>query len=171
MGKVLSEAAVTQYQRDGFYFPIDVLTEEEVAVVRSRLEAFEKTLGHPISGEYRGKSHLIFTWVDTLMRNPRILDAVEDLIGHDILCWSTVWWVKEAGSNAFVSWHQDVKYWGLDTNDLVTVWLALSPATRESGCMRILPGSHKGEVLPHEDQYHDANMLTRGQTIASAIDD
>ena len=158
MGKVLTEDALTQYERDGFFFPIRVLTADEVEVARSRLETFEATQGHPISGEYRGKSHLIFTWVDALMRNPRILDAVEDLIGPDILCWSTVWWIKEVGSDAFVSWHQDGRYWGLDTNDLVTVWLALSPATQESGCMRILSGSHKGAVLPHKVQYHDANM-------------
>ena len=170
MAKVLSDHALTQYETDGYLFPIDVLTLAEVAAIRAKLEAFEASQGQPVNGAQRGKSHLLFTWVDALMRHPKIVDAVEDLIGPDILCWSTVWWIKEARSDTFVSWHQDVRYWGLDTSDLVTVWLALSPATVQSGCMRILPGSHKGEVMPHRDEYKDDNLLTRGQEIAVPID-
>ena len=58
-----------------------------------------------------------------------ILDAVEDLIGPDILCRNTFFWVKESGTETFVSWYQDLNDWGLDTDDLSTAWLALSPAT------------------------------------------
>ena len=76
---------------------------------------------------------------------------VEDIIGPDILCWNTIIWIKEARSPSYVSWHQDLNYWGLDANDLVSAWLALSPATVESGCMRVLPGSHAEEALPHDD--------------------
>ena len=171
MAKVLSDRALVQYETDGYFFPIDVLTHAEVTVTRAKLEAFEAHQGQPVNGAQRGKSHLLFTWVDELMRHEKILDAVEDLIGPDILCWSTVWWIKEAFSDTFVSWHQDVRYWGLDTSDLVTVWLALSPATVQSGCMRILPGSHKGEVMPHSDEFKDDNLLTRGQEIAVPIDE
>jgi ectoine hydroxylase-related dioxygenase (phytanoyl-CoA dioxygenase family) len=114
---------------------------------------------------------LLFKWVDDLMRHEKILDAVEDLIGPDLLCWNTLFWIKEAGSESYVSWHQDLRYWGLDTNDLVSVWLALSPASLESGCMHVLPGSHKGELLPHKDEYEPDNLLTRGQEIAVEVDD
>lgn len=171
MTKVLSENALESYARDGYYFPIEVLKPNEVARYRSKLEAYENREGHPIAGPARSKSHLLFTWVDELIRLPKVLDAVEDLIGPDILCWSTLWWIKETDSEAFVSWHQDVRYWGLDTDELVTAWLALSPATLESGCMRVLPGSHKGEVMPHSDEYKDENLLTRGQEIAVPIDE
>jgi ectoine hydroxylase-related dioxygenase (phytanoyl-CoA dioxygenase family) len=105
------------------------------------------------------------------MRTPRILDAVEDLIGSDLLCWNTLFWVKEAGSESFVSWHQDYNYWGLDSRDLVTVWLALSPASVESGCMKVMPGSHKKGSMPHADKYNDDNMLTRGQEISKGVDE
>jgi ectoine hydroxylase-related dioxygenase (phytanoyl-CoA dioxygenase family) len=81
------------------------------------------------------------------------------------MVWSTDWWIKEANSPQFVSWHQDSQYWGLDTDKLITVWVALSPATIQSGCMRVLPGSHLGQDLVHEETYHDDNMLTRGQSI------
>ena len=166
MAKRLNRAAVDQYREEGYYFPIDVLDADEVAADRARLEAFEAGQGQPVHGPQRSKSHLLFKWVDDLMRHPRILDAVEDLIGPDILCWNTIFWIKEADSPSFVSWHQDVRYWGLDT-----AWVALSPATEESGCMRVLPGSHREEVLPHRDEYHDDNLLTRGQEIAVEVDE
>jgi ectoine hydroxylase-related dioxygenase (phytanoyl-CoA dioxygenase family) len=105
------------------------------------------------------------------MHHTKILDAVEDLIGPDILCWNTFFWIKEPLSETFVSWHQDLRYWGLDTDHLVSVWLALSPATPETGCMRVLPGSHKGDLLPHTDEYKQHNLLTRGQEIAVEVDE
>ena len=171
MPKILTEAAISQYSREGYFFPLTILDENQVAANRTRLEAFEESRGEPIGGALRNKSHLLFKWVDDLMRHETVLDAVEDLIGHDLLCWNTLFWVKEGGSDTFVSWHQDLRYWGLDTSDLVTVWLALSPATPESGCMRVLPQSHVGELLPHEDGYQAHNMLTRGQEISVEVDE
>ena len=171
MSKLLNENAIAQYNREGYYFPVKILDAEQVAANRARLEKFEDAQGSPISGAQRSKSHLLFTWVDDLMRHAKILDAVEDLIGPDILCWNTFFWIKEPLSETFVSWHQDLRYWGLDTDHLVSVWLALSPATLETGCMRVLPGSHKGDLLPHADEYKENNLLTRGQEIAVEVDE
>ena len=171
MPKVLTADAIAQFTQDGFYFPIKILDDQQVAACRTHLEDFERTQGEPIGGVQRNKAHLLFKWIDDLMRHPTILDAVEDLISPDLLCWNTFFWNKEAGSDTFVSWHQDLRYWGLDTNDLVTVWLALSPATLESGCMRVLPGSHQGDLLPHKDEYRPDNMLTRGQEIEVEVDE
>ena len=171
MPKVLSEDAIAQYHREGYFFPVRILDDEGVAANRRRLEEFESRQGKPVEGAQRSKSHLLFKWVDDLMRDSTLLDAVEDLIGRDILCWNTIFWIKEAGGQSFVSWHQDLRYWGLDTNDLVSVWLALSPATLESGCMHVLPGSHKGDLLPHNDEYQQDNLLTRGQEIAVKVDE
>ncbi len=171
MLKLLNENAIAQYNREGYYFPVRILDDEQVAANRARLEKFESTQGSPIEGAQRSKSHLLFTWVDGLMRYEKILDAVEDLIGPDILCWNTFFWIKEPLSETFVSWHQDLRYWGLDTDNLVSVWLALSPATLETGCMRVLPGSHKGDLLPHTDEYKQHNLLTRGQEVAVKVDE
>ena len=119
----------------------------------------------------RSKCHLLFKWVDDVMRDEKILDTIEDLIGPDILCWNTLFCTKEPHRESFVSWHQDLNYCGLDTDELVTVWLAISSATTESGCMSVLPGSHKGELMPHRDEYQRDNMLTRGQEIAVEVDE
>ncbi|NIS05726.1 MAG: phytanoyl-CoA dioxygenase [Gammaproteobacteria bacterium] len=171
MTRVLTQAALAQYREQGYTFPVPVLEDDEVARLRGKLEAFESAQGHPLQGAQRSKSHLLFKWLDDLMRDGRILDAVEDLIGPDILCWNTIFWIKEAHSQSYVSWHQDLKYWGLDCDDLVTAWVALSPATEQSGCMRVLPGSHRGQMLPHDDIYDEDNMLTRGQEIAVEVDE
>ncbi len=72
---------------------------------------------------------------------------------------------------SFVSWHQDNTYWGLSSDKVITAWLALSPAQTENGCMRVMPGTHRGESLTHEDRYHTDNMLTRGQEITRGVDD
>lgn len=169
--KALSPAALDQFRRDGWYSPLDILSEAEAADLRARLEAVEAAQGGALNGAQRNKSHLLFKWLDDLIRDARIVDAMEDILGPDILCWNTLFWTKEAESPQFVSWHQDSNYWGLAGGEVVTAWLALSPATEESGCMRVLPGTHLGPPLRHEDLYNAANMLTRGQEIRDPIDE
>lgn len=168
---VLTEAQVRQFNDAGYVFPVPVLKPEEVQDLRGRLEAFEATQGGKLEPAQRNKSHLLFKWVDDLIRDERVLDPVSELIGDDLLCWNTLFWIKDAGSESFVSWHQDTRYWGLSSDKVVTAWLALSPATPESGCMRVLPGTHVGDVLEHQDRYDANNMLTRGQEIADAVDE
>ncbi len=171
MAKALSAEAIEQYRRDGYYFPVPVLSQHEVADLRARLEAFEATQGGKLQAAQRNKSHLLFKWLDDLIRDPRVVDPMEDLLGPDILCWNTLFWIKDAGSPSFVSWHQDITYWGLAGGDVVTCWLALSPASETSGCMRVMPGSHQGALMAHEDRFAEGNMLTRGQEISDAIDE
>lgn len=166
MGKRLSADEVSRYRRDGFHFPLRVLTAEEARGYRDRLEAHERATGAPIAGNMRHKVHLLFTWANRLARHPAILDAVEDVIGPDILCWSTSFFIKEAHSPSFVSWHQDATYWGLSTDDVITAWVALADAPVESGAMKFWPASHLKKQLEHRDTFDKDNMLTRGQEIA-----
>jgi len=167
--KSLTPAAVEQYRRDGYYHPVPVLTAEEVATLRGHLEAFERGQGQPLQGAYRHKPHLLFTWLWDLVCHPRILDAVEDVLGPDLMCWTASFFIKEARDPGFVSWHQDATYWGLSSPDVITAWVALSPATIESGAMQVMPGSHRRQ-LAHRDTFHPDNLLTRGQEIAVDVD-
>jgi len=166
MGKLLTDEDVAQYRRAGYHFPVRALSADEAHAYRDRLEAQERKLGGPLSGNMRHKVHLLFTWANELARHPRILDAVEDIIGPDILCWSTTFFTKEAHSPAFVSWHQDATYWGLSTNDVITAWVAFADAPVESGAMKFWPGSHLKKQLEHRDTFAADNLLTRGQEIA-----
>src|SRR5262245_25621625 len=104
MGKLLSASAVEQYLRDGYYHPVRVLSPAEALTLRRKLEAAEAAHGGPFAGSYRHKPHLLFAWLDALIRMPAILDAVEDLIGPNILCWSSSFFTKEANTSDYVSW-------------------------------------------------------------------
>lgn len=163
---VLKSSETEQFERDGFISPISVLSKEEAGDFRRQLESVETRQGGALFPEQRSKSYLLFKWLNDLVQDPRILDPISQLIGPDILLWNTLFWIKEAGSKSFVSWHQDTKYWGLSSDQVVTAWIALSDAGIEEGCMRVMPGTHRGETLLHEDRYHNDNMLTRGQEIS-----
>ena len=170
MGKRLATTAIRQYREAGYYFPIRVLSTEEAARCRDRLESVERELGGPLRGIYRIKPHLLLTWLNDLVRHPAILDAVEDVIGPDILCWNTSFFTKEAGSTGYVSWHQDATYWGLSEPDVVTAWVAFTDSTPRNGNMQIVPGSHRHQA-PHLDTFHPDNLLSRGQEIAVEVDE
>lgn len=170
MPKLLSAAAVEAYRREGFYAPVRVMSADQARVYRQSLETHEAQLGQPLQGNLRHKVHLLFTWADALVHHPAVLDAIEDAIGPDILCWTTNFFIKEAHSPGFVSWHQDSTYWGLDPDEVITAWIALSDVTEESGYMQVIPGSHKVDQLPHVDTFHKDNLLSRGQEIAVEVD-
>jgi len=159
------------YEAQGFAAPIRVLDPEMAEAARQRLEAFEAWRG-PVEAKMQSrKTHLLLTWFDALVRDTRVLDAVEAIIGEDILCWGTSLFIKEPGDGNFVSWHQDITYWGLEpATGVITAWVALSPATRDTGCMRMAPGSHK-QLLEHRATDDASNLLTRGQEIADGIDE
>ena len=166
----LTPEQVSAYHRDGYVFPVRVMGPEDAAYYRRCLETHEAQAGKPLQGNFRHKTHLLFTWADALVHHPAILDAVEDVIGPDILCWTTNFFIKEAASPGFVSWHQDSTYWGLDPDDVITAWVAFTDVTPENGYMQFIPGSHKIAQLPHVDTFHRDNLLSRGQEIAVEVD-
>ncbi|HEY5310408.1 MAG TPA: phytanoyl-CoA dioxygenase family protein, partial [Casimicrobiaceae bacterium] len=97
-------------------------------------------------------------------------DAIEDLYGPNLLCWSTNFFIKEAANPAFVSWHQDSTYWGLNKPDVVTAWVALTASNEANGAMGFIPGTHTAEQIPHRDTFAKHNLLTRGQEVAVDVD-
>ena len=161
----LSSAQVAAYRERGILHPLRALDEDQLADVRARYLGNADT----IKGRHNQKPHLLYPWLDAVVRHPAILDAVESLLGPDLLCWSSQFFTKPAGDAAYVSWHQDATYWGLSSHDVVTAWVALTPSTKRSGCMQVVPGTHHAQVK-HEDRFEQTNMLSRGQEIAVTID-
>ena len=165
MGKKLTEEQITSYKRDGFLSPVDIFTEDEATRLRQALEQAEAKWPEAFVGAARNNAHYSFTVLDEIVHHAGLLDAVEDLIGPDILNYGTVLFIKEPHDPGFVSWHQDARYMGLEPDVGVTAWLALSPSNSESGCMRMIPGSHRGDIRDHVDTFGEDNILTRGQEI------
>jgi chlorinating enzyme len=171
MPKKLTQPQIDQFWRDGCVFPVRVMSEGDAAQIRDRLEAFEAGSGGPLKGDLRHKSHLLFSWLGDLVRNTHIVDAIEDLHGPNLLCWTTNFFIKEAHNPAFVSWHQDSTYWGLDKPDVVTAWIALTPSNKANGAMGFIPGTHTRDQIPHRDTFAQNNLLTRGQEVAVEVDE
>ena len=168
--KSLTEAAVRQYREQGYYAPIRAMSAEDAGALRERLENFEQGKG-PLAGKLRQKSHLLFTWLNDLIRHPAILDSVEDIIGPNILCWGTTFFIKEPRNPGFVSWHQDSTYWGLDPADVITAWIAFSDSTAANGAMRVIPGTHTMNQIAHRDTFEPQNLLSRGQEVMVDVDE
>ena len=168
--KSLSDQDVRRYREFGYLAPIPVLTTAEAEDLRRRLEAFEAG-GGPMQGAIRNKPHLLFIWLNELIRHPRILDAVESIVGPDILCWGSSFFIKEPRNPAYVSWHQDSTYWGLEPPDIVTAWVAFSDSSAANGAMRVIPRSHTQDQAPHRDTFAPDNLLSRGQEIMVEVDE
>ncbi len=169
MGKKLTEAQIETFHRDGFVFPIDVFTEQQALQLRTELEAAEAKWPEAFKGAARNNAHLNLKCLDKIVHNETLVDAIEDLIGPDILNYGTVLFIKEANDPGFVSWHQDARYMGLEPHVGITAWVALSHSNEQSGCMQMIPGSH-GVIKDHNDTYGEENILTRGQEIQDVDD-
>ena len=163
MAKKLTQEQINAYERDGYLSPITVFSEEEAARYRKLLEEAEAKYPEAMAGANRNNAHCNFTFLDEITHHPALLDAVEDIVGPDVVCCATVLFIKEANDPGYVSWHQDGKYMGLEPCNGVTAWVALSESNEISGCMQVIPGSHKEGMRDHNDTYADENILTRGQ--------
>jgi Phytanoyl-CoA dioxygenase (PhyH) len=166
-------AIADAYERDGCFFPYDVTGDAEAAGLLADFEAAEAEIGDDRArlSLLRSYPQQVLPSFAGLVRHPRLIEAVSQIIGPDVLVWSCGFFIKEAGSRSYVSWHQDLNYWGLDGEDEVTAWYALTPATVENGCMRFVPGSHRRKDVPHVDSFAPDNLLTRGQEIEVEVDE
>ncbi len=162
-----------RFFKDGYVFPLDVLSGDQAAYYRRELEALElQGAGHKLGNKHQlNFPHVICRFAHQLVSHPRLLDAVETVLGPDILVWGSTFFIKEPHTDSYVSWHQDLRYWGLDSDAEVSAWVALGPVTEANGCMRFVPGSHLGELLPHKDTFAEENFLTRGQEADIAINE
>lgn len=168
--KMLATCQKELFESHGYVSPVRVMTTEQAAEMRNRLEAFERRQGRPLSGAMKHKSYLLFTWLNDLIRHDRIVDAIEDLYGGNLLCWTANFFIKEAADPAFVSWHQDSTYYGLSSPDAVTAWVALTPSNAANGAMQVIPCTHRMDQIPHRDTFSANNLLSRGQEVAVDVD-
>lgn len=176
MSGSLDQTQQTAYAKNGYLCPIDLFTEAEAAAHRAAFERLaadhDGRLPRPVSEYMRMGAHLTSDAALAAVREPRILDLAESLLGPDLVLWSCEYFVKEPRSPQIVSWHQDLTYWGMEGSDHeLTIWLALSPATEVSGCMKFVPGSHHESLVPHNDTFAADNLLSRGQEIAVEVDE
>ena len=162
---LLTSKQLSKYKNEGFISPIDILSLQELKKVKDEIEYIEKNWPKELIGLGRNNAHYISPALDEVVHNSKILDAVEDIIGKNILVGGTTLFIKEPDGKGFVSWHQDAKYIGFQPLNWVTAWLAITDANEDNGCMFMWPGSHKEKIKDHKDTFDKHNLLTRGQTV------
>ncbi|MEM7544081.1 MAG: phytanoyl-CoA dioxygenase family protein [Pseudomonadota bacterium] len=173
----MPDALCQRYRQEGFVSPLQAVSADQAQTWRAALEEIEgdwltADLPHPLNQYKRVNAHVVMPLAAEIASCPAILDAVESVLGENLLVWSCEFFIKEAGTTHIVSWHQDLTYWGLGATDgQCTAWLALSSATVDSGCMRFVAGSHHQAIVPHQDTFADNNLLSRGQEIAVEVDE
>jgi non-haem Fe2+, alpha-ketoglutarate-dependent halogenase len=174
----LSGHVRVRYEEGGYYFPVQVLEDSEVAEFRSgfinHLENNRELLRVlPPKDQYvvLSETHTYLEWVYRIVSYPKVLDAVESILGENLLVWGSRWFSKMPGDKTYVTWHQDSTYWGLHPPNVTTAWIALSESIPENGCMRVVPDTHRGDLLPQKDTYAPDNALTRGQEISVEVDE
>ena len=166
MPRVLTEKQLDDFRRDGFVAPLDCISPAEAAACMRKIEAYEAATGEDVSRNIRARAVLAFKWLLDLARSPQVSGALQDVIGPDVILVFSGVWSKAPGGSKFVSWHQDGAYNPFDRNNGATAWLALTDSTPEKGCVKVIPGSHKGKVVAHDETYDPDNLLSRGQTVS-----
>lgn len=170
---MLTQEQIAHYRRDGFSFPHAALSPTELEECRGGLARYEEWLGTPVNhGDWRWRSaaYAFLPWLDRLIRHPRVLDAVEDLIGPDILTFTTTFFIKDAHSPTFAAWHQDATYFGVEPYEHVTAWVALTDATEEAGCMEVVPSRGAPRQLHHAALGLKDSINGGGQAIVDEFD-
>ena len=174
----LSAEQKAHYEDEGYYFPVRVFDEAEAVELQTRFQGYFsanwdriKALPAREHNTVLIETHTLLNWVYRIVSHPRVLDAVECILGPNLLVWSSAWFPKMPGDKKYISWHQDATYWGLHPPKATTAWIALSESFRENGCMRVIPNTHQGPLLPQVETYARNNALSRGQEISVAVDE
>ncbi|CAM5443352.1 phytanoyl-CoA dioxygenase family protein [Streptomyces hirsutus] len=171
MTATLAESRVEDYRRDGFLFPMRAMSAEQAASYRARLEAFEAEHGPQAGSVLRSKSHLVLPWVNEIIRLDPVLDVVESIIGPDIYCWGSSFFIKDPHHPGFVAWHQDAPFSNIPAGgEMLTAWIALAPSIPENGCLKVVAGTHT-EQAPHSFVEGTDNLLSQGQEIAVEVNE
>jgi ectoine hydroxylase-related dioxygenase (phytanoyl-CoA dioxygenase family) len=167
-------AAVEHWVERGYVPVVDVLSPEEATRARAAFDALEREVG-PETAEVRILDrHLDVEFVWRLATHPRVLHAVEAVLGPDVLLLASNFFCKypvEERGERFVAWHQDVTYWGLEPPRAITAWLAIDDADEANGCMCVIPGSHRAGLREHGKSARAGNLLSVNQEIPGALVD
>ncbi len=166
---MLTESQISDYRERGFVVPDYRLPEAELEEIRDRHTSLLKR--HP---EFRDNASVLLSYDLGFLnyaRDPNILDMVEQLIGPDICLWNMSFFAKPALNGKRTPWHQDGQYWPIRPLATCTVWIAIDAATRENGCLRYIPGSHRSHRLMRHFQSSATDITLNQELKAEEYDE
>ncbi len=166
----LDDIELATFQRDGYVVCRALASRDQcdelVAVAREHLTAQLAPIEYEIDVQYPGapassdaegaqtsrrllqacSRHEVFRHWAT---SGEIVSVLRELFSNDSLalsqCHHNCIMTKQPGYSSATLWHQDIRYWSFDQQNLISVWLALGDETSENGCLRVIPGTHLTE--------------------------
>jgi ectoine hydroxylase-related dioxygenase (phytanoyl-CoA dioxygenase family) len=171
--KALTAEQAASFHHNSFLYPIPALSPQDIAACLAGLDRLETELGSPVAEadiKWRSHAYAHSPWFNDLVRHPRILDAVEDVIGPNILVWTSTFFIKEPKSETFAAWHQDGAYFGLEPREQVCAWVALTEASEKAGCMEMLSSRGAPRLFQHAPMGLRHSINRAGQTIVAEFD-
>ena len=171
MGGNLDPQQQQDYQDEGVLFPLSAVESSAACAACEQALAFLECLGPEARTVESSQVHLFLPWAFDLVTDSRVLDAVEGILGPDIIAWATTLFAKPPGDPSRVTWHQDGTYWGLDSTRVTTAGIALTTSDTSNGCMRVVPRTQQLAIQPHRDTFASDNLLSRGQEIQVEVDE
>jgi non-heme Fe2+,alpha-ketoglutarate-dependent halogenase len=145
---ILTKQQLAEYEELGFLHSVPILSADEVAHYRAQVEQTCQAIGGRVAR--LNSLHLFFRWAWDLSTHPRVLDCLEEVLGPNIVLKSTRIFYKHGRSASYVGWHQDGITEKLEDGRAPAIWLGLTAATVENGCLRVVPRSHRLGLLQHD---------------------
>ncbi|KAH9508921.1 Phytanoyl-CoA dioxygenase domain-containing protein 1 [Bulinus truncatus] len=160
---------------NGYVSGLDVLNEAEVQGMKDNFNRVENQIGQDNATYSLHNKHLTDEWVLRLTTHPKMLSPLKAILGPNLILLDSRFICKypvgkDEDKEAFVAWHQDVRYWGVE-GDVVSVWLAIDDADVENACMHVIPGTHKSGLLEHITETKEGNLLSSNQSIPEHLYD
>ncbi len=144
---MLSPDDIRRYHDRGYLTVSNFFAPERLDGVERYLQQHEGAAWQGKSADPMREAHYHDRAIYDLCTTPKLLDAVEQLIGPDIVLLYSHIINKKGGGGLGVKWHQDGPYWPrIEPKIAVTAWIPLDDCDVENGCMQVIPGSHAGHV-------------------------
>lgn len=176
MAGIISSEQVQQYQTEGYLFPIQVFSSEEVVHFKSEFERTKALLGEHATPHDLRQPQIHFRWAYDIATHPKILDVIEDLIGPDILVSRGSIFFKDPGPG-YYTFHADAYPLGISNEHaykFASVWIALTDSNEANGCMQVVPRSHLTKIEHTEtlfaDEHNQNSAVSRGLTVMMDIE-
>jgi hypothetical protein len=176
---VLSAQEVAAYHRDGYLVPryrlspalLDKLSTLTARVLEDNPGKVDQPLlglHVPGSGTQGLKVPPGFADIAT---HPDILDMIEQLIGPDLILWSSVLFYKRAHEGPITPWHRDATAYPIEPMATTSVWIAVTESRKENGCLRFIPGSHQAREVGTHDKTHKPGEYFAGSLDPREVDE
>lgn len=169
------KALKESFDNNGYVCPIDVLSPEEVLNLKNNFDRAQNQIGEDKATYSMHNLHVKEEWVLRLATHPKMLEPLKAILGPNIILLDSRFICKYPvgpgeEKEAFVAWHQDARYWGLE-GDVVSVWMAVDDADDENACMQVIPGTHRNGILKHVIESKKGNLLSSNQAIVEELYD